>query len=299
MKKVSVVIPAYNKAALTVKTVESVLGQTYKNIEVIVVDDGSTDDTAQRLLPYYGRIKYIHKENGGASSARNTGIQAATGEYVALLDCDDMFLPEKIERSVGHLEQRPDLGFVHTPVYFVNETGRRVRRYPFFGGGPTGWITGKLLKKNFICNSTVVTRRGCFEKAGYFDENIFTPADWDMWLRLSEHYKAGYIDAPLTLYRSSESYILNNLARSKKECMIVLEKAFQRNRGLRKDAFYSNIYFWQALGYLRADDYRKAKEELAEAIKKNKFNLQAWSFLIAVMLFRGKLSPALKRLKLI
>ena len=299
MKKVSVIIPAYNKAALTVKTVESVLGQTYENIEAIVIDDGSTDDTAQRLLPYYGRIKYMRKENGGACSARNVGIRSATGEYVALLDCDDIYLPGKIEKSVGYLEQRPDMGFVHTPVYFVDETGARMRRYPFFGRRPSGWINEKLLKKNFICNSTVVARKGCFEKAGYFDESIFTPADWDMWLRLSEHYKAGYIDLPLTLYRSSESYILNNLERSKKECMIVLEKAFKRNGNLRKHKFFSNVYFWQALGYLRADDHEKAKEELTAAVEENKFNLHAWSFLIAVILFQGKLSPILKRFKLI
>ena len=102
MRKVSVIIPAYNKAALTVKTVESVLNQTYKNIEIIVVDDGSTDDTRRFLLPYDKEIKYIYKRNAGVCSARNVGIHLSTGEYIGLLDCDDMYLPQKIELSVEH-----------------------------------------------------------------------------------------------------------------------------------------------------------------------------------------------------
>ena len=108
MKKVSVIIPAYNKADLTVKTVQSVLSQTYVNIEIIVVDDGSTDDTKEKLLVFGDKINYIYKQNGGACSARNVGINCATGEYLALIDCDDIFYPDKISKSVECLEEKPD-----------------------------------------------------------------------------------------------------------------------------------------------------------------------------------------------
>ena len=100
MKRVSVVIPAYHKADLTIKTVKSVLNHTYKNIEIIVVDDGSTDDTKDQLQLFGDRIHYIYKQNAGASSARNIGIKQAAGEYIALIDCDDIFYPEKISKSV-------------------------------------------------------------------------------------------------------------------------------------------------------------------------------------------------------
>ena len=299
MKKVSVIIPAYNKAELTVKTVESVLGQTYNNIEIVVVDDGSTDDTRQSLLPYSHKIKYIYKENGGACRARNMGIRSATGEYVALLDCDDIYLPKKIEKCVDYLERKLDIGFVYTPACFIDANGARIKRYPRFARRSSGYIARKLLRKNFICNSTVVVRRGCFKKAGYFDESIFTSADWDMWLRLSEYYKAGYIDEPLTLYRSSDSYILNNLERTKKECFVVLEKAFKRNNILRKNVFLSNVYFQQALGYLRIGDVARAKREIILALKENTFSLQAWVLLMLVILLRGKLVLILKYLRIL
>ena len=149
MKKVSVIIPAYNKAELTVKTVESVLDQTYGNIEIIVVDDGSTDDTKERLTSYAGRIEYIYKENGGACAARNLGIKKARGEYLAFIDCDDIYLPRKIEKAVECFNENPRFGFVHTPVYFIDEKGRSRGRYPRFQKVPSGWISKKLLQKNF------------------------------------------------------------------------------------------------------------------------------------------------------
>ena len=186
MKKVSVIIPAYNKADLTVTTVRSVLGQTYGNIEIIVVDDGSTDDTREKLQIFGDRILYIYKQNGGACSARNIGIKKATGEYIALLDCDDIYYPEKIAKSVECLEKKSDFGFVYTGAYFIDGCGDVISEHRAAGGQPSGWITTKLLQENFICNSTAVIRKECFEIVGYFDENIFIPADLDMMLRLSE-----------------------------------------------------------------------------------------------------------------
>ena len=108
MKKVSVIIPAYNKADLTVKTVESVLSQTYENIEIIVVDDGSTDDTKSKIENFGDKVHYIYKQNGGACSARNVGIKQATGDFISLIDCDDIFYPEKIVQSVECLNNNSD-----------------------------------------------------------------------------------------------------------------------------------------------------------------------------------------------
>lgn len=296
MKKVSVIIPAYNKADLTVKSVESVLEQTYGDIEIIVVDDGSTDETKSALSPYFGKIKYLYKENGGASSARNLGIQQATGEYIAFLDCDDVYFSEKIERCVGYLETNPKFGFVHTPVYFIDEKGEILGKYPRLKKSPSGHIAKKLLSKNFVCNSTPLVRKSCFEKAGLFDETIFTPADWDMWIRLAERYKAGCVNIPLTGYRKSESYIAGHLEQSKKEMLRVLEKAFKRNPDLNerdRKKLISNVCYWQALGYLRAGDFQKAKREIKESLGEHKFNIKVLILLCAVTVFRERVSALL------
>ena len=301
-KKVSVVIPAYNKADFTVKTVESVLNQTYKNIEIIVIDDGSTDNTGERLRPYGDKIKYVYKENGGACSARNTGIRLSTGDYIAPLDCDDMYLPEKIEKSVEYLEKQPDFDFVHTPVYFIDEKDNILRVYSLRENRHIGWLAKRLIARNLICNSTALIRKSCFEDAGLFDETLFTHADWDMWLRLAEKCKVGYISAPLTLYRKSSGYILRHLEQAKREGLAVLEKAFKRNPRLSsfaKSRLISHVYFRNAVGYLKIEDLKKAKKELITAIQKNIFNLKALLLLIVMMVSGRSLVLMLRWLKLI
>lgn len=291
MKKVSVVIPAYNKADLTIKTVESVLGQTYENIEVIVVDDGSTDDTKKKLQLFGDRITYICKQNGGASSARNVGIKQATGEYIALIDCDDIYYPEKIAKSVECLEKKSDYGFVYTGAYFMNGDGDVISEHGISDHPASGWIASRLIVKNFICNSTAVIRRECFEKVGYFDEKIFIPADWDMLLRLAERYKAAYIDDKLTGYRLSDSYTASNMEMGINEIIYVLNKALSRNShfhsGLKKRCL-STVYFTCGINYAVMQDFKKSQESLLKAVLNKPYNLRGLLFL-GGMLFSPKL----------
>lgn len=301
MKKVSVIIPAYNKAALTVKTIESVLQQTYKNVEIIVVDDGSTDDTRERLAPYCDRIQYVRKENGGACSARNMGIRLATGEYIGLLDCDDIYLPQKLELSVNYLEKNPDIGFVHTAAYLIDENGRTISVHDHPQSRHIGWVSKKLLLFNFICNSTVVVRKACFDRVGLFDESVFSPADFDMWVRLAEKYKAGYINTPLTKYLVSNSYILNNLEKVEKEDRIIFGKALQRNSDLGtyvKNKVLSNLDLRFATAYLRCDNDNKAKALFCSSLRRNPFHIKAAvyfaCFLLARENFRSRLRQRIK-----
>ncbi|MBU2251272.1 MAG: hypothetical protein KKH25_03370, partial [Candidatus Omnitrophica bacterium] len=195
---------------------------------------------------------------------------------------DDIYLPEKIERSVGYLEKHPDFGFVHTAAYYVDENDRILRTFSHPKSRRAGWIAKRLLPRNYICNSTSVVRKACFEKAGLFDETIFIPADWDMWLRLAENYKVGYINKPLTLYRMSANYILKNIEQSKQEEKNMLEKAFQRNYRLKpgfKNKLISKVYLRCAIYYLLTGEFGKVKQELLWAIKENKANLTAVSLL--------------------
>jgi len=293
MKKVSVVIPAFNKANLTIKTIESVLCQTYENIEVIVVDDGSTDDTKNKLQLFGDRIHYIYKQNGGACSARNVGIKQATGEYIALIDCDDVFDSEKIAKSVECLEKNPDCGFIYTGAYFINGNGDVISEHRISGCSASGLIASRLILQNFICNSTVIVRKECFREVGYFDEKIFIPADWDMWLRLSEKYKAAYIDEKLTSYRVTDSYTVSNMEMGINETVYVLNKAFSRNKhlssGLKKRCL-SNVYIPYGINYAVMRDFKKSRETLLKAVLNKPYSLSGLLFwggvLFAPKLFR-------------
>jgi glycosyltransferase involved in cell wall biosynthesis len=291
MRKVSVVIPAYNKADLTAKTVKSVLNQTYPDIEVIVVDDGSTDNTRKRLSCFGDKIRYVYKQGGGACNARNLGIRLATGDYIGFLDCDDMYLPQKMEKSVDCLDRNLDFGFVHTPVYYMDKNDTILRTCHLYKRQREGWIAKGLILGNFICNSTVVVRKSCFKKVGIFDETIFIPADWDMWLRLAEQYKAGYIHTPLTLYRISENYTLRHLDQSRREELIVAEKAIRRNSGMHplfEDRLISNVHYRHGICYLSVNDFDKTKEELTLSVRKYIYNLKALFLLITIIIIGKK-----------
>lgn len=298
MKRVSVVIPAYNKAELTMRTVESVLKQTYRNVEIIVVDDGSTDSTRERLAMYGNTIRYMYKENGGACSARNMGIRAARGEYIGLIDCDDLYLPKKIEMSVAYLEKHPHIGFVRTPAYFIDANDRIISIYSHSQRSYVGWIYKKLLLFNFICNSTVIAKKACFGNVGLFDETVFSPADWDMWLRLSEKYKAGYLPVPLTKYRISHNYILNNLEKVEKEDRLILEKELQRHPDLGrllKRRARSNLYLRFATAYLRKDSYDKAKGLFLASMYTNPFHVKAIIYFFYFLFARKNFQSRLQR----
>ena len=193
--KVTVVIPAYNKADYTVQALQSVYNQTYKDIEVIIIDDFGTDNLWEKIEPHARNknFKFIRLgKNEGASAARNRGIKEATGKYLAFLDCDDLYLPGKIAASIHYLKENKEW-VVHTPAHIVDKDNNIIKLYR---------PRRKLLAfRNYVCNSTVVVHRGVFDAIGNFDTQLFCCADWDMWVRLSENFNLGYLDVPLTYYR--------------------------------------------------------------------------------------------------
>jgi glycosyltransferase involved in cell wall biosynthesis len=267
--KVSVVIPAYNNALYTVETVKSVLAQTYRDFEVIVVDDGSTDHTREVLEPFGNDITYIHKENGGACSARNLGIRYSDSEFVACLDCDDVWLPEHLERSVGLLEERTDLGFVFGPCYLIDGGGAVIgmTNYKF----NLVWASRDLIRENYVGAPTVVIRRSCLKQVGLFDEQIFIPADWDLWLRLANEFPIGYIDEPLAKYRMVSNYTLRNIGQYIEETQYVLAKHLdsfgldEQNRGRVTSGHYLNY----AALYRDQGDMTRARAMIMRAIRAN------------------------------
>jgi len=289
---VSIIIPAYNKAELTVKAVKSVLDQTYSNVELIVVDDGSTDNTKEKMFKFGNQIQYIHKDNGGCCSARNKGIELAKGDYFAFLDCDDTYEPDKIKMCVQFLQNNKEYGAVHTAANFIDEKGNTLRIYSHLRSQKTGWISNVLILKNYICNSTPVMRRECINKVGNFDESIFTPADWDLMIRISEKYRVGYIDEPLTRYLVSGNYVFEHLGMSLKEELQVLKKTFSRsnryNSWLRRCAI-SDLHLRYAQAYILKNDTIKIREEFINSIKGCFLNYQTWGMLIYFIFARENL----------
>lgn len=201
--KVSVIIPTYNCAHLVSQAVESVLDQTYRDFELIVINDGSTDDTEQVLPSFGSKIRLITQENLGVAEARNTGIRNAYGEYIAFLDADDLWLPSKLDYQITFLESRPDVDVAYCDIYVIDEDGQV---FSYMTAHHSGNIISSLLLKNIVVGSAsaVVIHRRCFEKTGLFDPELEALEDWDMWLRLALHFQFGYVSHPLAKVRKQE-----------------------------------------------------------------------------------------------
>ena len=198
---VSVIIPTYNQARFVAETVESALAQTYPNVEVIVVDDGSTDGTQTVLATYLEKIHYIRQENRGLSGARNTGFLSSHGDYLLFLDSDDLIPPDKLALHVPLLEAEPGFGLVYSAWQQINEDGTRVLGE--VRPNKQGQLLKELLRRSFFFfASAAVVRRECLEKVGLFDESLPWGEDADMWLRMARAgYAFGYLDRPLLQYR--------------------------------------------------------------------------------------------------
>lgn len=197
--RVSVVIPSYNRAWILQEALESVLAQTYRDYELIVVDDGSTDDTQHLLLQYSGRIRAIRQANKGVSAARNAGIAAAAGDLIAFLDSDDAWLPAKLERQVVFFDTHPDALICQTEEIWVRN-GRRVnpaRKHR----KPSGMFFEKSLEMCMVSPSAVMMRRGLIERVGRFDEALPACEDYDMWLRVGCRFPIHLLDEPLVVKR--------------------------------------------------------------------------------------------------
>jgi glycosyltransferase involved in cell wall biosynthesis len=199
---VTVIIPAYNHGRFLGEALESVLAQTYQDLEVLVVDDGSTDDTQAVVARNAPSVHYIRQSHAGPAAARNRGIAASHGELIAFLDADDRWYPGKVAFQVAYLDAHPQAGVVFTKFLVTDEWGRALYAYPHtfrYGHNPFE----ALLVWPYGSMNTAMIKRVCLEKVGVFDENLTGAEDWDLWLRLAPHYDFGYVDSVLATYRQS------------------------------------------------------------------------------------------------
>lgn len=238
-EKVSVVITCYKYGHYLANAVDSVLGQTYKNIEVIIVNDGSPDNTDEVMQGYLSdpRIRYIKQANSGQAIAKNRGIEAATGGFIAFLDADDAWKLDKLEKQMP-LFSNPDVGVVYCGVTYMDENGDPLERQAKQLMMPkAGWIAEDLFKDNLVPFCAAVVRRQCFDKVGKMDASFRMGIDWDLWLRMSVHYKFDFIDEPLLIYRIGHSgQMSKNYLVREQDTMRIMKKFIAENPDLLSDA---------------------------------------------------------------
>ena len=230
---VTVMLPTYNRAHFLPTAVESVLGQTRGDFELVVVDDGSTDETPAVMEAFRDeRIRLIRQENRGISGALNRALAHARGEIIARIDSDDRWLPNLLEKEMGILEKRPEVGLVYSRAQAMDETGRPLaqvlgvpERYP-------GETLKSLLYGDFVCTITTLVRKRCLDEAGPFDESLSGNEDWDMWIRLAPVCKFHFLDEVLAHFRMHShrttgkgSPLFDRVARGR---FRTLDKAFGR-----------------------------------------------------------------------
>ncbi len=301
---ISVIIPSYNSESFVCDAVRSVLAQTFSPLEILVIDDGSTDNTRGVLEQFGDRIRYYRQENRGPASARNTGIHFASGKLLAFLDADDVWLPDKLSKQYNVLAQQSEIGLVHSDIrYWHQDTGEKnlkwVGRERFAGDC---YIC--LFYENRVLTSSILVRKECFGKAGLFDERLGRAEDWDMLIRIARHYRFAYIPEPLIDYRLHGAGLTNNEARMRESELRVLVKALRADPQLTKQlgkSFINNMLAHKSLciGYqfLEDGDIKTARYYFGKAFvfdPRRAFrglSLFAWCFL------PGKLAMRLRDVK--
>ena len=228
MEMVSVIIPTYNRADMLVDTIEAVFAQTYRPIEVVVVDDGSTDDTREVISRRWPEINYVWQEHHGRPSVgRNAGIRHSRGEFIALLDSDDLMLPQQLETLVRFLRDHPHIQFAFSDFFVMEHDGIQDKTFltnharfattPKVTSGPGRCVLRRdeayeaLMFGNFIGTSSVMARRQIFDRVGLFDESLHNGDDLDMWFRIAREYDIGFIVEPLTACRRTPDSISSKI----------------------------------------------------------------------------------------
>ncbi len=228
---VSVVIATCNMGQYLPQAVRSVLAQSYANVEIQIVDDGSTDDTAQVVRRWEAdeRVHVQQQPNGGQAQARNRGIASSRGRFVAFLDADDEWLPHKLSYQMP-LFAAAQVGVVYSDYECMDGDGHALSKAPTLMH--RGRVSAALLIDNFISFQTAVVRRECLERHGAFDESVRMGDDYDLWLRLSAHYEFDFVPEATVRYRIWAGQMSKNYRRRYESGMRTMQRFLERNPGV-------------------------------------------------------------------
>ena len=270
MASISVIIPAYNQALYVSESVQSVLRQTYRDFELIVVDDGSTDETPQILSGFIDpRIRVIWQPNAGLSAARNTGLRASSAPLVTLLDADDFFFPGKLAVLCAFLDDHPEIGMVCGGTQIIDQKG-----YPLsqIANSPRSLELSELLIGNPFTPSAVMIRREWFDRVGVFDETLRACEDWDLWLRMAyAGCRFAWVEHLVVAYRYHQGQMTRESDRMRKAMLSMLDKFFSQpglSEYLRnyKDKAYASALIIAAAYAYHSSQFDKGRLDLAEAV---------------------------------
>jgi len=269
---ISVIIPTFNRKETLKRAIQSVVMQSYTPYEIIVIDDGSDDGTKEWLKDNYPDVKYIYQMNSGVSSARNKGIKFARGDWIALLDSDDEWLPSKLKDQANEIELNPAAKFLHTNEIWIRNGVRvnQMKKHKKYGG----YIFEKCLDMCRISPSSVLIKKDIFDEIGMFDETLKVCEDYDLWLRFASKYPVHFLDQPLIKKYGGHSDQLSKVddgiesyrIRSLKKIMNsgILNK---KQKTITKDVLVKKMYI-----YAKGLEKRNKIRELNDTKK----NIQYW-----------------------
>jgi glycosyltransferase involved in cell wall biosynthesis len=281
-REVSVIIPTYNRGPYIAEAIRSVQAQAYANVEIIVADDASTDNTAEIVGGFGRAVIYVSLPHRGQPAAtRNGGLPAAKGEFIAFLDSDDLFLPNKLSVQMAALESHPEAGFVYSNGYFFREDPHHPTGYGLDGlPTPSGDVLADLLRGNFVASPSVaLIRRSCLDLVGAFDDNpsLITVEDYDLWLRLAARFPVIYVPETVAAIRRHKQSISRDVAALRTRALLVLAKLEASNPALARrhraalDEGYARNHGAVALAHFRQ---RQVLSGLSHAVQALQYSLR-------------------------
>lgn len=278
---VSIVLPTYNRADLLEASVESILDQSYKDFELIIIDDGSTDDTEGVVRQYDdNRIKYVkNDENIGATASRNTGIEQSCGEFIAFQNSDDEWDPSKLEKQMKIFDgASSSIGVVYTGMWRVVNGEREY--IPSDGiRHKEGDVQESLIENNFISDQMAVVRKDCLQDVGYLDERLAPLDDWELWLRVSRDYKFLFVDEPLVTAEIQS----DSISRSTEDLVRARKLIAQKHSDLFDSYCLAKHLFYVGHGSLKINETNTGRSYLLKALRTDPRVLYFGAFLLSFL----------------
>ena len=251
MVKVSIIMPVYNCEKYVGEAIESVLAQSFKDFEFIIIDDGSDDNTSQIIEEYDktdNRIRILRNEqNLGVVKSLNIGLRQSVGEYIARIDADDIWLPEKLEKQIIYLEKNGDIGMLATSKLNIDADGKIRERDKYPETYSYKDIRDNILKRNLFCHSSVIFSNNVLKKVGYYDETFINSEDYEYWMRVISATKVEMLEEPLVYYRiSTDAISYRRLKQQRYYAML----AKLRGIKLLDKSWFNIVYILEDLGYI-------------------------------------------------
>lgn len=303
MEKVSILIPVFNMEKYLAQTIESALGQTYKNIEIIVINDGSSDRSSEIAQSFKDSITYFYQDNKGLCHALNSGLRIAQGDYIALLDHDDVLMPKKIEKQIEVFRRNPEYGLVFTNGVRIDGAGQIIKESFYCDDVPEGRVFKELFLRMFVSGPTMMFPKRVLDVVGNFDTACLVQ-DYQMALKIAYHYPIGFLDEKLYAHRwhgantSANGYVMCN--NELMTLLTVIERFPDVVRVVGRKVFrkrMSGVYYRAARGEMTEKrNYRKANSFLLNSLK-HKLSFRT-SFALIGSLFGVDLISALKGIRM-